>query len=331
MYRLLIIVALLFTGCATNTNQGLRNNGKITVTGIGRTFEEAKNDGFRQAVEIVVGSVIVTSREAKNDNLVKDDILKHSSGYIDDFTVVHKIIEPNRVSLVMDVTVRKSQIAERILGKFSSDQTIPGNRLSSQYQTYLRDRQTGDQLLNIVLDDFPSRAFTVTQGKVEFKLDSDRNAYIIIPYELRWNYNYLVALNEALKLTHDGPDRYTHQKRFAVISKKPGDIVGRTDTYYFNDNIRTRLVKGTFLGPINVGAEVKTDNGRTVFVGCSMATHMGVNPDSDPAWINGNDIYRSQVVIQINKNDPKFNLLNQANNVSLGFGRGDPLVRKCYI
>lgn len=325
MIRLLFLVACLFvTGCAS-TNSGLRHNGVVSVTGVGRTFEEAKDDGLTRAVEIVVGQVLLTETQVKNNNLVKDEIIKHSAGYVDDFTVTNKVIAPNKVTLSMEVKVRDSKIAERVLNVASTNGKVSGEKLSTQYQTYMKNRASGDALIRKVLTDYPTYAYNVKSEPAIFKLDKERNAYIIVPYEIRWNYKYLKALNEALALVQDGKSSEARQERIAVQSKDPSSwILGATDFYYFNDSYRFRNIQQRFSGTITVVATVSDDAGNVIFSGCDEAFQTGDGIINN-FTIYGNDFNRGAVGIQIDKDSPKMKLLNKANNVKVTYGSG-----RCY-
>lgn len=323
MTRLLLLVACLFlTACASNDR--LPNNGKIAVVGVGKTFDEAKNDGFRKAVEIVVGSVIVADTQARNNKLIRDDLAKHSAGYVDDFKINGKTVSDNKITLQMEVQVRSSQIAERVLNVSSASGNFDGNRVAAQHQSFMQDRKTGDQLLNTVLRDYPSKAYNVTKGEAVFGLDKDRNAYISIPFELRWNYNYLKALNEALAIVEDG--KYGgKQDVLYVTSKNPANwILGRTDAYYFNDSYRYNRIQQRMNGNIIVIATVSDEQGRTLFTACENAFQYGSGVVS-PYRIYGNDVARDTVEVQINRDSPRMKDLDKANKIELTFSAGS-----CY-
>lgn len=324
MVRLLFVVAcLIFAGCSS-TNSGLRNNGKFTVTGVGSTFDEAKNDGFARAVEFAVGAVILTDTQVKNDKLIKDEIVKHSAGYVDDFTILSRVVGDNKVTLKMEVQVRSSKIAERVLNISSDSSRVQGQKISAQYQTFMQDRKTGDKLLETVLRDYPSKAFNVTKGDAVFGLDKDRNAYISIPFELRWNYNYLKALNEALSIVQDGKGG-GKQDILYVSSKNPKNwVLGETSAYFFNDSYRYNRIQQRMNGNVIVIATISDNNGKQLFTACENAFQFGSGVVS-PYRIYGNDVVRDTVEVQINRDSPRMKDLDKANRIELTFAAGS-----CY-
>lgn len=326
MVRLLVIVACLFFAGCSSTNNGLRSNGQVSVTGEGRTFEEAKNNGFARAVEIAVGAVLLTDTQVKNDKLVKDEIIKHSAGYVEEFTVTNKTIGPGSVTLQMDVKVKSSKIAERVLGTQKTQGAFAGSQVKAQYDTYSKDRKTGDAVLNKVLSDYPYRAYTIKQrDKAEFRLNKYRDMFIIIPFEVRWNYKYLTALKEALDITQDGYASGYNQDVISIQNKDPNAwILGSTDRYYFNDRIRADKIAGRFLGRITVVAEVKDDDGNVIFQGCEEAFHNGVNIVY-PNVVKGNQVAYDTVQIEVKRASPNYWKLDKANKIELSITTGE-----CY-
>lgn len=250
-----ILILSLLTACASKpmkTSGSIEGKETIRVTGVGKDFNEAKRNGFRTAIEIVVGSVMVAERELVNDKITRDDIVEHSAGYVDDFKVINQVSAYNQVTVSMDVTVKNSVIATKLLNR-SEPTKINGDRLSTQYQTYMNERQTGDQFLNTVLKDYPRKAYIVEQGKVDYVVNSNREAVFVIPYKVKWDYKYLTALNEALDKVKDTPSIsnfntrcmcYLTPERIVVMSKSPNSfLLGSRETYHFNDGIRADNVR----------------------------------------------------------------------------------------
>lgn len=256
MNKLITILLLsLLTACASKpmkTSGSIEGKETIRVVGSGKDFNEAKRNGFRSAIEIAVGSVMVTERELVNNKIKRDEIVEHSAGYVDDYKVINQTTSHSQVSVVMDVTVKNSVIATKLLNR-SEPTNINGDRLSTQYQTYMSERQTGDQFLNTVLKDYPRKAFIVEQGKVDYVVNSNREAVFVIPYKVKWDYKYLTALNEALDKVKDNPSLsnfntrcmcYLTPERVVVMSKSPNSfLIGSRETYHFNDGVRADNVR----------------------------------------------------------------------------------------
>lgn len=270
MKYVLALIMLCLTACASTTQT--KTSGSVyepktyRVVGNGRTIDEAKIDGFNSAIEFAVGFVILSDKEAKNDRMVRDDMAKHSAGYIDGFTIIDQLKTNRGVTLVMDVTVKSSKIAERMLNRGVTEGVVAGEKLSDQYNSYLNERKTGDRFINSVLASYPKNAYNVTQGKVDFKLDAYRNSIIVIPYQVRWNYDWVVALKESLSVIQDGD--YKSPDKITVTAKKPGDWSGKSDTYNFNDSIRVKKIADALGVQTYVLVKIISKNNRTIYTGC---------------------------------------------------------------
>lgn len=327
---IVVVMLALLSACSSTqpakTYQGSGPSANLRVKGVGKNVEEAKTNGFTTAIEIAVGSAIVSNKEARNDKMVRDEIINHSAGYVDNYTIVSRIDSNNTVTVIMDVQVKSSKIHERIFGKFSDQNELQGNRMSSQFSTYMEDRRTGDKLLNTVLSDYPSNAYNVKNKLTEFKLDKNRNAVVRIEYELAWNFNYLKALNEVLKVTEDTQSSSFKQERIYVQSKDPSAwLVGSTDRYNFSDGARARTIKQRFTGPVYVIATISDANGSTLYVGCSDPIYMVPAHIVDPLIISGNQRDIGEILIKIHPTEPEFYKIQNADKVVLTHSS-----RACY-
>lgn len=245
MKFILFLASLLIAGCATTHNQSIR------VSGVGSNFENARHDAFTKAIEYKMGTLVLSERETHNFKLVKNDISVFSSGYIDKYNIVSETTNGKLVSVTVDVTVSDSKIKDRLLGSGTNLKELEGERHHVQYSSYMRDRIQGDKILNIVLRDYPSRAYVITQGTHEFKLDAHRNALLRVPYKMNWNYNYIVSLNEALSILQDGSNGFMKPSPGAitVMAKDPKDLLlGKKNVYKFNDMKRVHSVNDSFTG-----------------------------------------------------------------------------------
>jgi hypothetical protein len=263
--------------------------------GTGRTAAEAKTDGFRNAVTMRVGSAILSENEVANNQLVREDIVDYSAGYIYSYAVVDTITRATETTIIMDVVVRSSKIHERILSKSRDEKKIDGSSLAVQYSTYLTERKKGDVFLETILNDYPKRAFTVTQGKHEFKLYSNRNSVLVIPFEMRWNDKYIVAISEALKLLEDGTRNSASR---VVVNRSP---------YYFNDASKYNQVRNKFISGFQLQADIIDNANITLLSRCYSIDSGFSGTYSEGIYVlYGNERLRQNIEIVI---DPQTNTL----------------------
>lgn len=325
MKHLVIVVMLaLVSACSTTspsrTYQG--NNQTQTVrgvTGVGRTFDEAKNNGFSVAIEKAVGSVLLVDKELRNDKLTRDDILSHSAGYVDDYKVISQSNQRGQVVLVMDVDVKHSRIAERMLNRGGSEGKLDGNRLGAQYQSYMTERGSGDKLLNNLLSDFPSRAMEVKQGRIDFMLDNRRNSVIIVPYEITWDKRYLNSMEEVLSILHDTSSGHEYNIVCRCYPSSERVVLhnnGKKE-YFFNDGVRVRQLTDSLSQQIKIKAEVKDNFGKTLYSGCYFSTGGFKGRTQSGVYVIWNNIERNRLEITVEPDSYLARNLHRADRVEL--------------
>ena len=67
----------------------------ITVSGSGKTQEEAKQTALRSAIEQAFGTFISSNTEILNDKLVKDEMVSVSNGNIQEYNVISEVQTPD--------------------------------------------------------------------------------------------------------------------------------------------------------------------------------------------------------------------------------------------
>jgi hypothetical protein len=301
----MVVMLALVSACSTTspsrTYQG--NNQTQTVrgvTGVGRTFDEAKNNGFTVAIERAVGSVLLVDKELRNDRLTRDDILSHSAGYVDDYKVI-------------------SRIAERMLNRGGIEGKLDGNRLGAQYQSYMTERGSGDKLLNNLLRDFPSRAMEVKQGRIDFMLDSRRNSVIVVPYEITWDKRYLNSMEEVLSVLHDTSSGHEYNIVCRCYPSSERVVLhnnGKKE-YFFNDGVRVRQLTDSLSQQIKIKAEVKDNFGKTLYSGCYFSTGGFKGRTQSGVYVIWNNIERNRLEITVEPDSYLARNLHRADRVEL--------------
>lgn len=320
MMRLLIAACLVLAGCASTK---INPNGYIRTTGEGSSLEQAKQAAFREAIQIQVGTIVISERESNSLKTIKDDIMVHSSGYVDDYKIIDQRNSGSRVSITVDVKVRASKIADRLLNRSGSSVDVQGDRLSTQYNSYLGERKTGDAVLNRLLTDFPAVAMSIKQERHEFVLDAYRNAMIIVPYEIRWQPKYLTALKEVLGNLQEG-DSDNYADRVVVLSKNEGSWFGNRQTYHFTDKVRVNKIKEKLNQQIMIRASVQSRNEKEIYSGCFLSTQTfrGTHP-TGPYVVWGNDVEKRHIEIRVDMNSQLARNLKDADKVVLTLQASD--------
>lgn len=292
--RYLLSVLFLFIGLAHSQMVDKNDPGYIQVMGVGRNADEAKQNGFKNAIAMKVGSALLSENQVANNKLLKEELIDYSAGYIDSYTIIDTIVKPNNVVVIMQVVVRSSKLHERILNKGKDEKELDGPKLANQYLTYLNQSKDGDRVLGAVLNDYPKRAFKLTQSLHEFKLNSNRNAVLVVPFELRWSKPFLVSLHEVTKLLADGS------------YNSPNKLVIGHSKYNFNDYGRYEQVRQQLRSALQLQANLIDNNNRSVISECYMLPSSFSGTYSSGIYVvYENEVLKNYIQIEIDPSKAK--------------------------
>jgi len=237
MNRLLIVACLFFSNIVFAN--------PVTVTGLGRSFEEAKQQAFRKAIEFQLGATVLSDIETQNFTRVKDEIYVYSAGYVDDYKIIKHDINNQVIYLTVSVTVSESKIRNRIISVGKSSTNFDSERHTAQISTYIQERLNGDNLLIKHLEGYPTKALTIKHFPYKVSIDERRNASLIIPYEIVWNFDYVKTLREILTVVQDkdaGPFK-NNASGIVIMIKDPKDwLIGSKTIHKFDDLHKVNLL-----------------------------------------------------------------------------------------
>jgi hypothetical protein len=233
----------------------------ITVEGVGADRESAKRDAFRTAIENVCGTVVLSDREHFNSRTTHNNVTTYSSCRVERY----HIISESDNNIKMSVTVTKNRISERLLQDRSSYRTNQPD-LQTKLSTYREEKVTGDRLVDEVFRDYPQRAYNVVSHP-EIIIDGYRDTYLVVPYEIRWNYNFIKSITDTFYSleSKDGPGYIT------VEGKDPkAFLIGRRDTFNMDDLYRLNYIKSKFVLQNEMRLQVKArdSSGKTILNIC---------------------------------------------------------------
>lgn len=172
----------------------------IRVQARGATESEARREAYKRAIEEAIGSLVASEAVVVNQELQRREIIEYSAGYIDRFKVLNQYHDGRHFVVDIDVWVKHSQIADRLLVKSESSGKIDGLRIQEQVRSLNYERDQGTRVLSIVMDDYPERAYDIKNQNLEVRY-VNRQAEITVKFDLDLNASYLYALWETLKNT----------------------------------------------------------------------------------------------------------------------------------
>lgn len=135
----------------------------LTVSGQGKSIDEAKNIALRSALELAFGTFISSKTEIFNDELIGDEIVSLTSGNIQNYKINSQAILPDgryTVSLIATVSVSKFTsfveskgiVVEFKGGLFAENIKIQKLNEEAEYKAILNLCEVSDNLLKKSLD-----------------------------------------------------------------------------------------------------------------------------------------------------------------------------------
>ena len=142
----------------------------VIAEGAGATPDEALKDAFRNAVRQVVGAVVDAETLVNNDEIISDQVLTYSDGFIKAYEELTGSQEPvgglHRVKIRAQVE-RRSIIA-KLTAASVTIKTVDGKSLFAEAVTTLEAENNAAALLKKQLNEFPQSCLRVTViGKPE--------------------------------------------------------------------------------------------------------------------------------------------------------------------
>lgn len=119
MKRLLVLILLIdLFGSIDTIAQELDKTVSITVSGSGKTQDEAKQTALRSAIEQAYGAFISSKIEILNDQIISEQITSVSSGNIQSYTLLNESQLPNgNWGITINVVVSISKLTSFVKSK----------------------------------------------------------------------------------------------------------------------------------------------------------------------------------------------------------------------
>jgi len=137
---------------------------------------------------------------------------------------------------------------------------------------------------------------------------------LIIPFELKWNYRYLIALSEAISQVTQGDN--SSKNRVEVNIKDPNSFLLKKNMHFMNDSNKVNLIRNTFDSrDINLQLIITDSSGKTIFADCYQPSgnFSGITSNNDYVLF-GNEVEKETVQVKFKPNNT---LIEKASTVKL--------------
>lgn len=221
---------------------------QVRVQAQAATESEARREAFRKATELAIGSLVTSQTRVTGDHVTQHEIVSYSSGRVERFQEVAKTYSSGQTRLTLDVWVRRSTIADRLMTIPGGSADIPGEQLAAQHDSVQAERRDGDRMLEMVLTDYPRQAYEIAVINTRAGLDSRRRLRVDVEFEIGMNTRYLAALEQAARATSQLRDqewclrnRCGSGHLVSVQYHRSGDFFRSGSAVKFDDQHRGRL------------------------------------------------------------------------------------------
>ncbi len=133
---------------------------RVIVEGAGTTEKEALGDAFKNAIQQVVGHAIDAETQMKNDEIIKDEILTYSDGFIQSHKVLSTKKDGGLVRTKIQAEVKRRSVIQKLESAKVITQKADGGSLFGEIVTQVEGSQDAKKLLNKAIKGFPLNCLT---------------------------------------------------------------------------------------------------------------------------------------------------------------------------
>jgi hypothetical protein len=178
----------------TNTDKTVT----LTVSGTGKTLEEARLNALRSAIEQAFGAFISSKTEILNDNLVKDEIVSIANGNVQKYDVVSQAELPNAgyaITLSATVSIDK-------LTSFAESKGVVVEFKGGMFGATIKLQKLNEESEYIAIKNLLVQTLTILESTYDYslkvnepKLVEGDNYSILFEVSANSNDNYLNLWN----------------------------------------------------------------------------------------------------------------------------------------
>jgi hypothetical protein len=190
---------------------GSSKSKEVVVTGVGPDPEKALQNAFSEAIEQTVGVLVDAESAVKNDQLIRDEVLTYSRGYVEKFEVVKRWEEGGLQHATILAVVARGKLVEKLRGIKIAVDEISGGLAARQFRFDAENERRAAEMFQKALDDFDLTKLTKVDVVAKEITRDGTNANVRIrarvsPDMTRWeDFSHgLRAVLAAISIAHAG-------------------------------------------------------------------------------------------------------------------------------
>jgi hypothetical protein len=221
----------------------------ITVTGQGKTIDEAKTNALRSAIEQAFGAFISSNTTILNDNLVKDEIVSVTNGNIQKYDVLNE----TPMTDGSYVTTLKATVSVNKLTSFCESKGIKVEFKGGLFAMNIAIQELNDKSELIAWENTKKIIDKIIPNCFEYKIkvvdpilfmDTKYNISTTIDVAMNQNYQKLIELllnfSNSISLTKEESDYYLAHGKWAY------GLLFDTSFIYINKIKETNRINNNF-------------------------------------------------------------------------------------
>ena len=126
-------------------------------------------NAFSQAIEQTVGLLVDAETVVKNDQLIRDEVLTYSRGYVEKYEVVKRWQEDGLHHATIRAVVARDKLAEKLKGMKIALADVSGDLAGRQIKFDFKNEEQAAEMFKKALADFDMTKLTTVEivGKPE--------------------------------------------------------------------------------------------------------------------------------------------------------------------
>lgn len=155
----------------------------VVAAGIGRDDAGATKDALSNAVRQAIGEFVSAETLVKNDDVVRDQILTYSDGFVEDYDLIGKPQQTDGglISITIRANVKRSKLLEKVKASNISIADFNGKALFSEVVTQQERKQSALELAKAKFSNVQFPLFLATAGTPRFDENQD---CVVVPVTL---------------------------------------------------------------------------------------------------------------------------------------------------
>jgi hypothetical protein len=155
-------------------SSGESNSQEVIAGGVGKDEKLALRDAFRNAVEQVVGMVVDTTVQVENDEIIQDQILTASDGFIKEYKTISSEVQDGLTRVRIKAVVERKSLVQKLEANQVIVKKVDMGNLFAKVASDAQAVEGATQILSERLNEF-HKIWTAKAGEPNY----DRNSGVM--------------------------------------------------------------------------------------------------------------------------------------------------------